>query len=220
MPRSAPVEPAPGCARRRWRRTDRACPGPSAPAAADARPPPCAPIGPVTLNGLRLAGAIDVRHHAGRGPEAGDAAEGGRRAQAAAVVGAGRERHLAQRQRHRRAARGAGAGLRRVERDCRWRRRRGWWCWRRRRTPACWSCRGSRRRPCGCWRRWTRPRPARGPCTAASPTWCCSPAVACRSLTPIGRPASRPGILAAADGLLDLLGAACAPRPHPWPRWR
>ena len=73
------------------------------------------PIAPITPKGLRTRGLVDAGHEAGRGAEADDAAEARGRAQAAAVVGAGGERHLSQRQGHGRAARGAGAGLRRVE---------------------------------------------------------------------------------------------------------
>ena len=73
------------------------------------------PIGPDHAEGHEARRAVDGRHHAGRGAEAGHAAERGRRAQAAAEVGAGGERHLAERQRDGRAAGRAGAGLGRVE---------------------------------------------------------------------------------------------------------
>ena len=59
---------------------------------------------------------VHARHQAGRRSETRHAAERRRRAQAAAVVGAGGERHLPQSQRRGRAAGGAGAGLGRVER--------------------------------------------------------------------------------------------------------
>ena len=73
------------------------------------------PHGSGDAKGDQARGAVDGRHHAGRGAEAGDAAKRGRRPAAAAVVRAGGERHLAQRERHGRAARGPSAGLGGIE---------------------------------------------------------------------------------------------------------
>ena len=66
--------------------------------------------GPLDAQGREGQAARPLRHPTGRGAQAHDAAEGGRRAQRSPEVGAVREPRHAGRQRHRRPARGAAAG--------------------------------------------------------------------------------------------------------------
>ena len=133
-----------------------------------------------------------LRHEAGRRTQADHAAERRRQAQRSAEVGAVGQRDHAGGQ-GRGAAAGRSAGRSAPDStDCAWARTRCSRCWRRRRTPARWSCPARwRPRRAGAARRRRRRR-ARGRRRWASRRWCAGRPSAVTSLMPTGTPASSP----------------------------
>ena len=178
------------------------------------------PMGPLTLNGVRLAGrsTFGTTPGEGRKPATPQNDAGVRRLPPRSEpVASGT---WPERQRHRRAAGRAGAGLGRIERI----------------AGRAVDAVGRVGAGAELGRVGLAENDAAGPADVGdvefvlgrhvvlveqrAPAWSAGPAVACRSLTPIGQSRQQPGILAAPDGLLDRPWPACAPRPHPSRRWR